>query len=226
MTVLQTSRSATAKVVSVVPATKGAGGYGQNLTMQQQWAIAHKVVAKLPIVTPAPAYYVVRWGDTLYDIARRFLVPGGWPALYAFNRAVVGRNPNLIFPGQVLHFPNYHPAAKPPAPKPPAPRRPVPPPQPAPKPTVYTPPPRPTKTPVPYTEHIVIEGDRLETLAYVNYGGSIYWWVIANANPEMFHPEDDLTPGRIIRIPKQTPSAVAALPRTPLLVAGGVGGIR
>ena len=46
-------------------------------------------------------YTVVR-GDSLSAIAARYGHPGGWPALYQLNRAVVGSNPNLIRPGQRL----------------------------------------------------------------------------------------------------------------------------
>jgi hypothetical protein len=45
------------------------------------------------------ADYVVRPGDTLSKIADRFNVVGGWQTLYKRNRAVVGGNPNMIFPG-------------------------------------------------------------------------------------------------------------------------------
>src|SRR5689334_4952012 len=46
--------------------------------------------------------YVVRSGDTLSAIAAANHVQGGWHALYERNKAVVGANPNLIFPGQRL----------------------------------------------------------------------------------------------------------------------------
>jgi nucleoid-associated protein YgaU len=219
MTVLQNSRSTNAKIVAVSAPAKTGIGYGQNLTAP--WWAAHDAMYKPPppAVLP-PSFYVVRWGDDLYDIARHYNVPGGWPALYAFNKGVVGRNPNLIFPGQILHFPNYTAPTPKPKPKP----KPKPPAKPPPKPTVYKPPPPRVTKPTPYSEYQVIEGDRLETLSYRNYGASIYWWVIADANPEMMHPEDDLTPGRIIRIPKQVASAFAALPRTPTLISGGPSG--
>jgi len=44
-------------------------------------------------------YYTVRPGDTLSSIASRFNYKGGWSALYAANRHVVGSNPNLIHSG-------------------------------------------------------------------------------------------------------------------------------
>ncbi|MGP3966230.1 transglycosylase family protein [Streptomyces sp. 6N223] len=48
------------------------------------------------------AEYEVVGGDTLFGIAQDHDVSGGWRSLYDLNREVVGRNPNLIFPGQVL----------------------------------------------------------------------------------------------------------------------------
>ncbi|WP_165865721.1 LysM peptidoglycan-binding domain-containing protein [Vallicoccus soli] len=56
---------------------------------------------------------VVRAGDTLWDIARRTLGPGAtdlevaraWPRWHAANLDVVGEDPSLIRPGQVLRAP-------------------------------------------------------------------------------------------------------------------------
>jgi len=47
----------------------------------------------------------VRLGDTLSGIAARFAVRGGWPALYAANRPLIGSDPNTIRPGTVLVLP-------------------------------------------------------------------------------------------------------------------------
>lgn len=58
--------------------------------------------------TPAPVggtKYTVVKGDTLYDIALAKKVNGGWKTLYAANESVVGKNPNLIYPNQVLTIP-------------------------------------------------------------------------------------------------------------------------
>jgi len=52
-----------------------------------------------------PARYSVVPGDTLSAIAAALAVPGGWQALYAANRAVVGSDPGLIRPGTVLTLP-------------------------------------------------------------------------------------------------------------------------
>ena len=58
--------------------------------------------------------YTVATGDTLTGIAARFAVRGGWPALYAANRQVIGRDPDAIRPGMVLAL------VRPPVPAPPA----------------------------------------------------------------------------------------------------------
>lgn len=52
-----------------------------------------------------PARYTVAVGDTLSGIAARFAVRGGWPALYAANRSVIGPHPGTIRPGTVLALP-------------------------------------------------------------------------------------------------------------------------
>jgi LysM repeat protein len=53
----------------------------------------------------AAARYVVQPGDTLSGIAARLGLRGGWPALYAANRSVIGPDPDLIDPGTVLALP-------------------------------------------------------------------------------------------------------------------------
>jgi hypothetical protein len=74
-----------------------------------------------PILTGAPhretaavgATYVVRAGDTLWDIAARHLgehpsaadIARAWPRWYLANQAAIGPNPQLIHPGLALHAP-------------------------------------------------------------------------------------------------------------------------
>lgn len=70
-----------------------------------------------PVATVAGAGYRVEPGDTLWGIAARTLRDrdGGWPdgadvgrfwrRIYAANRAVIGDDPDLIFPGQQLSLP-------------------------------------------------------------------------------------------------------------------------
>jgi len=66
--------------------------------------------AMISHVQPASRSYVVRPGDTLSSISQRIY---GTPAdalwLYKVNMSKI-RNPNLIYPGQVLTIPNHPPA--------------------------------------------------------------------------------------------------------------------
>ena len=63
--------------------------------------------------TPPTSDVVVHRGDSLWSIARRHLGPGAtdaevaavWPHWYATNRAVIGPDPDLLHPGQVLRAP-------------------------------------------------------------------------------------------------------------------------
>lgn len=53
-----------------------------------------------------PRTYTVRRGDSLWLIAKRFLGSGNrWREIYNLNRNVIGRDPNKIYPGQVLRLP-------------------------------------------------------------------------------------------------------------------------
>jgi LysM repeat protein len=60
--------------------------------------------ARVTAARPA-ARYVVQPGDTLSGIATRLAVRGGWPALYAANRRVIGPDPDIIYAGTVLVLP-------------------------------------------------------------------------------------------------------------------------
>ena len=63
-------------------------------------------VAAASVKATNPAVrYVVQPGDTVSGIAAALAVRGGWPALYAANRRVVGADPNVIHPGTVLVLP-------------------------------------------------------------------------------------------------------------------------
>ncbi|MFH7597115.1 LysM domain-containing protein [Streptomyces racemochromogenes] len=69
---------------------------------------AHKAVPVPP--KPAPGAqkrtYTVKAGDSLAAIARRELGnEARWRELYAMNRGVIGADPDLIHPGQVLTLP-------------------------------------------------------------------------------------------------------------------------
>ncbi|MFE6847822.1 transglycosylase family protein [Streptomyces sp. NPDC057686] len=85
--------------------------------------------------------HVVRAGDTLDGVARRYRVKGGWKALYEANRAVIGPKPRALVVGTLLALPPTDPAppTAPPAHQP----APAVPPTPAAKPPVTTPAPSP-----------------------------------------------------------------------------------
>lgn len=51
-------------------------------------------------VSPKPSTYTVQPGDTLTLIGKRLGIP--WNTIYQNNRDVIGANPNIIRPGQVL----------------------------------------------------------------------------------------------------------------------------
>jgi LysM repeat protein len=62
---------------------------------------------------PATAHYTVERGDSLWKITATFMggkpsdaaIAATWPLLYDANREVIGTNPSLIHPGQVLTIP-------------------------------------------------------------------------------------------------------------------------
>lgn len=64
-------------------------------------SLALTVYAATELVANAPDRYVVRKGDTLWDISARFLgKPWHWPEIWQDNPQV--RNPHLIYPGDEL----------------------------------------------------------------------------------------------------------------------------
>jgi len=74
-------------------------------TTQVTLASTLSVAAAPKTVARPDSRYAVRPGDTLSGIAARFAVPGGWPALYAANRPLIGPDPDTIRPGTVLVLP-------------------------------------------------------------------------------------------------------------------------
>lgn len=50
--------------------------------------------------------YTVKKGDTLWALAKKYYGSGSkWSTIYEANKAVIGSNPNLIYPGQVFVIP-------------------------------------------------------------------------------------------------------------------------
>ncbi|MDQ2726830.1 MAG: LysM peptidoglycan-binding domain-containing protein [Actinomycetota bacterium] len=62
-------------------------------------------VAPAPPSAQPPITYTVKPGDTLSTIATWFQLHG-YQALYQANMAVIGANPDLIFPGQTITIAN------------------------------------------------------------------------------------------------------------------------
>jgi phage tail protein X len=51
-----------------------------------------------------------------------------------------------------------------------------------------------------YTYYRVIDGERVDTIAHDFYGRGDFWWMIADANPEILDWLA-LDPGTVIRVP-------------------------
>jgi LysM repeat protein len=59
--------------------------------------------------------YIVQSGDTLFSIAQQAYGDGNeWPKIYDANKQVIGKDPNVIRPGEVLHIPPVTPPPPPP----------------------------------------------------------------------------------------------------------------
>jgi LysM repeat protein len=86
--------------------TRKAWSAPKRTTAPKHLAPQHTTVTRsAPSVAPAAgASYVVTSGDYLSKIAAEHGVRGGWQAIYALNRAQIGSDPNLIFPGQKLRL--------------------------------------------------------------------------------------------------------------------------
>ena len=73
----------------------------QRSTAQQ---VADKGIPVSELAPNAPDTYVVKRGDTLWDISRMYLKsPWRWPELWGMNLKALP-NPHLIFPGQTLYL--------------------------------------------------------------------------------------------------------------------------
>lgn len=68
-------------------------------------AAAETAAREAPAAETAAQSYTVKSGDTLSGIARKLTGSTSWQAIYEQNKSVIGSNPNLIKPGQVLTIP-------------------------------------------------------------------------------------------------------------------------
>ena len=77
----------------------------ERFVIQGPGAITGNTSGREADLRPQPATYTVVRGDNLWNIARRFLGEGRrYREIFELNRDQI-RNPNLIFPGQVLRLP-------------------------------------------------------------------------------------------------------------------------
>jgi hypothetical protein len=76
---------------------KNAGGSSRSAAQKKSAKAAKSTSAKA-----TGRHYTVKSGDTLAKIAAAQHVKGGWRVLFQLNRAELGGDPNLIFPGQRL----------------------------------------------------------------------------------------------------------------------------
>lgn len=75
----------------------------KQISITEQITSAVKTLAGRPDTKEQPANYTVKPGDSLYLIAKKALGDGNkWREIYTKNKDIIGPNPNLIKPGQVL----------------------------------------------------------------------------------------------------------------------------
>ena len=80
-----------------------------NITFNVEKPKASTTTQREATSSPAPAAsqtYTVVKGDCLFNIAKKFYGNGSkYTVIYNANKSVIGGNPNLIYPGQVLTIP-------------------------------------------------------------------------------------------------------------------------
>jgi len=82
--------------------------YGAKIVKTELTGLASARAASPAVenVSQTQNTYTVQSGDCLWNIAKAATGNGAnWPELYNLNKSVIGSNPNLIYPGQVLVLP-------------------------------------------------------------------------------------------------------------------------
>ena len=106
--------------LSGIAAALGTTGGWPALYAADQRAIGSNAAVIRPgliLTLPGPmaaVRYAIAPGDTLSGIAAALGTTGGWPALYAANRRVIGPDPGVIRAGTVLAIPHSGLPARPP----------------------------------------------------------------------------------------------------------------
>lgn len=88
----------------------GTGDIKYSITLKKYIYITTKGVETVEIAQSRPdpetprngKTYTVKEGDSLWQIARRECNSDDWKSIYNANKATIGDNPNLIYPGQEL----------------------------------------------------------------------------------------------------------------------------
>ena len=90
-----------ALVLSLTAGLTLAGGMVPLTSSAQDGTRTIATGSNIPLAAEAPDEYVVKTGDTLWDISKTFLRdPWYWPEIWYVNPQV--QNPHLIYPGDVL----------------------------------------------------------------------------------------------------------------------------
>ena len=79
----------------------------RNLTQSSGTVRVSSAGISRPSSWEPPTTYTVKSGDSLWKISAKVYHDGGvgWRKIYEANKNVIGKNPNLIYPGQILVIP-------------------------------------------------------------------------------------------------------------------------
>ena len=80
----------------------------ENTTKKDTTATTNeRAASSQAALSAASQTYTVKSGDCLWNIAKKFLGNGSrYQEIYEANKSIIGKNPNLIYPGQTLTIPS------------------------------------------------------------------------------------------------------------------------